>query len=184
MSYQVRVQNTLQSLRRANMDDMDPLSSPESVSDAPVVFFSHASGNTKRFVDALRVPRTQRIDVRYGRGLEGCGPVRMTAPYVLVIPTYKSERNTFVPESVKRFLRDFDNSKFMIGVIGTGSRNFGTEFCRAAELVSKRFGVPVVGEVEFSGMPDEHEALSADILDLTMRDIRRVDQEGEVHVGQ
>lgn len=145
----------------------------------PVVFFSHASGNTERLVKGLGLPAT-RIGIRYENGPS----LRSTGLYVLIVPTYKSERRTFVPRSVKKFLVDHGNSRFLVGVIGTGSRNFGKEFCRAADVVAEKFGVPVVGRIEFSGMTDEQKMARDIIVELTTLDIRSVQEEGEVHVGQ
>lgn len=125
---------------------------------ADIVYYSSPSGNTCRLVRKLGGDLTSlRIPPRWGRS---AGDVLvMVTPFVLIIPTFKTTRNGFVPDAVKRFLVRDSNHERMVGVIGTGNRNFGTEFCRAAEVVADRFGVPILGEVELSGAPGEEKTL-------------------------
>ena len=120
-----------------------------------VVYFSNYSGNTKRFVEKIndgnfndiRIP----IDPRAGDSI----PIA-TAPYILFVPTYGggSERSA-IPRQVRRFLNVPQNRDLLRGVVGFGNTNFGDNFCKAAELISRKTGVPVIARVEIFGTPED-----------------------------
>jgi protein involved in ribonucleotide reduction len=120
-----------------------------------VVYFSNYSGNTKRFVEKIndgnfndiRIP----IDPRAGDSI----PVA-PAPYILFVPTYGggSERSA-IPRQVRRFLNIPENRDLLRGVVGFGNTNFGEHFCKAAELISRKTGVPVIARVEIFGTPED-----------------------------
>ncbi len=80
----------------------------ETTTDADLICFSSVSGNTARFVDkvdARRGARSARIPLH-----PADGPLKATAPYVLVLPTYGGgEGHGAVPKQVIRFLNDPDN---------------------------------------------------------------------------
>jgi protein involved in ribonucleotide reduction len=116
-----------------------------------IVYFSNHSGNTKKFVerlganDAIRIPvgrsdRTPTIDV----------------PYVLMVPTYGGgEGRAAIPRQVRAFLNIKENRALLRGVVGFGNTNFGEHFCKAADLISAKTGVPVIAKVEIFGTPED-----------------------------
>jgi protein involved in ribonucleotide reduction len=120
-----------------------------------VVYFSNYSGNTKRFVEKIndgnfndiRIP----IDPRAGDNIPTA-----TAPYILFVPTYGggSERSA-IPRQVRKFLNVPENRDLLRGVVGFGNTNFGDNFCKAAELISRKTGVPVIARVEIFGTPED-----------------------------
>ena len=120
-----------------------------------VVYFSNYSGNTKRFVEkiadgnfnTIRIP----IDPRAGDTI----PIP-TSPYILFVPTYGggSERSA-IPRQVRRFLNVPENRDLLRGVVGFGNTNFGDNFCKAAELISRKTGVPVIARVEIFGTAED-----------------------------
>ena len=116
-----------------------------------IVYFSNYSGNTKRFVerlnenDAIRIPisRTDRS-------------ITVDQPYVLLVPTYGGgEGRAAIPRQVRSFLNIRENRALLRGVIGFGNRNFGEHFCKAADLISAKTGVPVIAKVEIFGTEDD-----------------------------
>jgi protein involved in ribonucleotide reduction len=120
-----------------------------------VVYFSNYSGNTKRFVEKIndgnfndiRIP----IDPRPGDSIPTA-----VAPYILFVPTYGggSERSA-IPRQVRKFLNVVENRDLLRGVVGFGNTNFGEHFCKAAELISRKTGVPVIARVEIFGTPED-----------------------------
>ena len=112
-----------------------------------IVYFSNYSGNTKRFVEKLdensfRIPiSTTRDSVPlYSR------------EYVLFVPTYGGgEERTAIPRQVRYFLNVRENRDLLRGVVGFGNTNFGEHFCKAADLISAKTGVPVIARVEIFG---------------------------------
>lgn len=121
-----------------------------------IVYFSKTSENTKRFVEKLGLP-VSRIPLRW----EGDEPFTAARPYVLVVPTYggnKEEKQ--IPEQVVEFLNLKPNRDLLRGVIGTGNTNFGETYCRAAELISAKVGVPLLYRVELLGTPHDVEQVT------------------------
>ena len=113
-----------------------------------IVYFSSASENTKRFVEkldssAFRIPLRPSED-----------PFVVSKEYVLVMPTYGGSREgKHVPKQVQEFFKIQKNRRLLKAVIGTGNTNFGDTYCRGAEIVSAKFGVPLLYRVEIMGTP-------------------------------
>lgn len=116
-----------------------------------VVYFSNVTNNTHRFVEKLDV-KSARIPIRSKEE-----PLFVTEPYVLVVPTYAGGRKGkgAVPPQVVKFLNVEQNRKLCKAVVGTGNTNFGTEYCAAAFIVSRKLEVPVIGLVEIFGTPED-----------------------------
>lgn len=112
-----------------------------------IVFFSNYSGNTQRFIEKLGGAAV-RIPIDWDRD----NPITISHEYVLVVPTYGggSEKSA-IPRQVKQFLNIEQNRNLLRGVIGTGNTNFGDNYCKAAELISNKTGVPIVARVEIFG---------------------------------
>jgi len=118
-----------------------------------IVYFSNYSGNTKRFVDKLGGVST-RIPVDWDRG----DPLAVSREYVLFVPTYGggSEKSA-LPRQVRSFLNIEQNRALIRGVVGFGNKNFGEHFCKGAEVVSRKTGVPIIAKVEIFGTPEDVE---------------------------
>lgn len=117
-----------------------------------LVYFSNVSENTHRFVQKLDRP-AQRIPVRAGDP-----SLEVSSPYVLVLPTYGGGRDGgAVPKQVVRFLNDERNRSLIRGVVATGNTNFGSAYCLAGEIVSRKCQVPLLYRVEILGTPDDVE---------------------------
>ena len=116
-----------------------------------IVYFSNYSGNTKKFVERLNENDAIRIPIdRSDRG------IAVARPYVLLVPTYGGgEGRAAIPRQVRSFLNVRENRALLRGVIGFGNTNFGEHFCRAADLISAKTGVPVIARVEIFGTEDD-----------------------------
>lgn len=122
-----------------------------------VVYFSNYSGNTKKFVErlngkyfssAVRIP----VDARSHNAIV------MDREFVLLVPTYGggSEKGA-IPKQVRLFLNNRGNRELLRGVVGFGNTNFGDNFCKAAEQISSKTGVPIIARVEIFGTNDDLE---------------------------
>jgi protein involved in ribonucleotide reduction len=112
-----------------------------------IVYFSNYSGNTKRFVEKL-TDSAIRIPINFSESEE----LRVDREYVLFLPTYGGGNDSHtVPRQVRKFLKDEVNKKLIRGVVGFGNTNFGEHYCKASELVSKKFNVPLLAKVEIFG---------------------------------
>ena len=118
-----------------------------------IVYFSNYSGNTKRFVEKLD-GNSIRIPIRNSDS----GDILMDNEYVIFVPTYGggSEKSA-IPKQVRRFLNVPQNRDLLRGVVGFGNTNFGEHFCKAADLISRKTGVPVIARVEIFGTPEDVE---------------------------
>ena len=112
-----------------------------------IVYFSNYSGNTKRFVEKLSED-CFRIPINTGRDNV---PV-YDREYVLFVPTYGGgEERTAIPRQVRHFLNVKENRNLLRGVVGFGNTNFGEHFCKAADLINAKTGVPVIAKIEIFG---------------------------------
>lgn len=118
-----------------------------------IVYFSNYSGNTKRFVEKLGLTAT-RIPIQ----AIASEPIEMDRPFVLFVPTYGggSDRSA-IPKQVRSFLNVPENRDLLQGVVGFGNTNFGEHFCKAADIISRKTGVPIVARVEIFGTDNDVE---------------------------
>jgi protein involved in ribonucleotide reduction len=116
-----------------------------------IVYFSNHSGNTKRFVEKL-----DNLSIRIPISWDPASPVYAKEEYVLMVPTYGggSERSA-IPKQVKSFLNIIENRDLLRGVVGFGNTNFGDNYCKAAELIAQKTGVPVIARIEIFGTDDD-----------------------------
>ena len=116
-----------------------------------IVYFSNYSGNTKRFVEKLDEHNAIRIPIDWDSS-----NITLDQPYILLVPTYGGgEGRAAIPRQVRSFLNIKENRKLLRGVVGFGNTNFGEHFCKAADLISAKTGVPVIARVEIFGTEDD-----------------------------
>ncbi|MDO5730590.1 class Ib ribonucleoside-diphosphate reductase assembly flavoprotein NrdI [Corynebacterium sphenisci] len=134
-----------------------------------IVYYSSATGNTRRFVEKLGLP-SAAIPQRKSEP-----PLRVTEPYILICPTYGggasiSGGNTRpVPPQVIRFLNDEDNRALIRGVIAGGNSNFGTDFGLAGDVISAKCKVPYLYRFELMGNEEDVATVQAGIADFERR---------------
>lgn len=119
-----------------------------SVRQTPVYYYSSASGVVRSFAERLGRP-VYNLAEREHRLSEADGP------WVLLTPSYKTgnDRNDTIPEGVRRFLRSPVNRRRMVGVMGSGNRNFGRYYQMAARSIAEQSHRPVLFEFEIAGTP-------------------------------
>jgi protein involved in ribonucleotide reduction len=116
-----------------------------------IVYFSNYSGNTKRFVDKL-----DNTSIRIPINWNPASPVCVKEEYVLMVPTYGGgSSRSAIPKQVKSFLNIEKNRNLLRGVVGFGNTNFGDNYCKAADLIAQKTGVPVIARVEIFGTDDD-----------------------------
>lgn len=116
-----------------------------------IVYFSSVSENTKRFVDKLDVP-AERIPLRW----DSQSPLVVDYKFVLVTPTYGGGNDSStVPKQVVKFLNIPQNRANLVGVVGMGNTNFGSHFCRAADIIAEKTGVPILHKGEVLGTAED-----------------------------
>lgn len=136
--------------------DPDSIADRNPRSDAPLIFFSSASGYTARFVEKLATP-AGRIPLHTSQ------PTLLAqSPYVLLLPTYGGTAEQpgaaargAVPKQVIKFLNNEHNRSLIRGVIGSGNTNFGESYCLAADIIAVKCQVPVLYRFELMGTSDD-----------------------------
>lgn len=105
-----------------------------------LVFFS-LTGQTKRFIDKLGMAE-QAIK------LTNSGQETVAEEFILFCPTY---------EAGVEFVDDFldDHKHLLKGIVGSGNRNFGPDFCHLAKTYAKHYQVPLLHIMEFSGTAED-----------------------------
>ncbi|HEC2241665.1 TPA: class Ib ribonucleoside-diphosphate reductase assembly flavoprotein NrdI [Staphylococcus delphini] len=113
--------------------------------DILVVYYTY-TGKTEVFAKELRAHgiRTLSIDENSV----------VNEPFILVTPTYSFGE---VPETVLAFLNNNGNN--LKAVMSSGNRNWGGNFAIAGDIVSKTYGVQLIGKFEMNGNKDDVEKL-------------------------
>lgn len=120
------------------------------------MYFSNYSGNTKKFVEKFNSNKAIRIPIKWNND----EPLIVTDKFVIVVPTYGGgNESSAIPKSVRDFLNIPSNRDLMVGVIGMGNTNFGEHYCKAADLISNKTGVPVIARVEIFGTEEDVEKI-------------------------
>lgn len=124
--------------------------SPETLTSDRLIYFSSASGYTKRFMEKLG-QECSRIPLYASEP-----PLVATEPFVLVLPTYGGEAGErSIPPQVVRFLNEERNRRLLRGVVGAGNTNFGTTYCLAAMKIAAKCEVPLLYRFELMGTPED-----------------------------
>ncbi len=118
-----------------------------------ILYFSR-TGNLEKFANKLRdMGHTNVEPITEG--------MKVDEPFVLVASTiYFGE----VPVEYKRFLRD--NPTGLIGVSGSGNRNWGRNFAIAADIIAEKFNVPIISKFELSGNKHDLEEFVTKVEEL------------------
>lgn len=112
-----------------------------------LLYFSSVTENTSRFIQKLDVP-AERIPLK----ATDAGLFVVENDFVLVTPTYGAGR---VPPQVVKFLNLEQNRVRCKGVIGSGNRNFLTDYAKAGDLVSAKLQIPLLYRFELAGTPED-----------------------------
>ena len=115
-----------------------------------IVYFSNYSENTKRFVEKLGLEAT-RIPIK-----DSSNSIIVPDRYVLFVPTYGGGSESHaIPKQVRSFLNIESNRQKMVAVVGLGNTNFGEDYCKAADMIAAKTGVPILGRVEIFGTEED-----------------------------
>ena len=127
----------------------------------PVYYYSSTSGLVRAFAERLDRPVHNLAEREHRRS-------EVDGPWVLLTPSYKTgnESNDTIPEAVRRFLRSERNRRLLVGVMGSGNRNFGAYYQKAAREIAQRSGRPVLFEFELAGTPWDVEECERILTDL------------------
>lgn len=120
-----------------------------------LVYFSSATGNTRRFVEKVGFPSSRIPLHRKDPDLV------MDQPYVLICPTYgggasiSRQETRPVPVQVIHFLNNETNRKWIRGVIASGNLNFGIDYGVAGDIIASKCKVPYLYRFELMGTEED-----------------------------
>ena len=122
------------------------------------------SGNTRAFVNRL-------VSHANDLGRVTFTPVEIsdatpddfeTTPYFAFVPTYLDGGNGIdsgVTETLTNALGEYldysNNSRQILGVIGSGNKNFNIQYTLTAKRYAKKYNVPMLADFELRGMPQD-----------------------------
>ncbi len=101
-----------------------------------IVYFSKTN-NVKRFCAKLPY-----------QTLVGDEKLVCSEPYILI--TYTTGFGE-IPNTVAKFLENADNQNNLKAVLSSGNKNWGANYAKAADLIAKKYSVPVLMKFELSG---------------------------------
>ena len=88
------------------------------------------------------------------------------APYFVSLPTYLEGGNgvdsgdqEILTQSMREYIEYAENAALCLGVIGSGNKNFGHQYCLTAKQYAAQFDVPVVADFELRGNQKEIEQI-------------------------
>lgn len=103
-----------------------------------IVYFS-LTGNIKRFLTKAALI-DQSIAIK--------PDLVMNRDFILLTSTLGFGE---VPPVVDEFLSYHDNYQHLVATVGSGNKNWGEYYCRAAQTIAQRYGVENIFNFELSG---------------------------------
>lgn len=119
-----------------------------------LVAYISRTGNIDRFVKKSGVEKYLRIF---------SGGEIIPEPFVLI--TYTTGLGE-VPEEIIKLLDNQLNASNLRGIVSSGNRSFGTTYGKAANIISKKYKVPLLMKFELSGREPDVEKFKTNILKL------------------
>jgi len=124
-----------------------------------IIYFSNITNTTHRFVSKLdHKANFHRIPIK------GDYPYCILNSYILVVPSYGDRGHGHLPPQVRKFLAVEEFRKMCVGVVGTGSRNFGSEYNMAAKLIAKKLDVPLLHALELAGNEEDVQKVERELM--------------------
>lgn len=131
------------------------------------ILFISIEGNTRNFVQNLQAYAKQQHATNTKLPLitateidEASDLTDETQPYFCFVPTYLSGGNGIdngVKELMTNVLGEYiaynANAQQLIGVVGSGNRNFNEQYCLTAKRYAAKFNAPFIANYELRGVP-------------------------------
>jgi len=131
------------------------------------ILFISIEGNTRNFVENLttyaakqHAQNAELPEITATEISEASDFVAETQPYFCFVPTYLDGGNGIdngVKELMTNVLGEYiaygNNARYLLGVVGSGNRNFNEQYCLTAKRYAKQFNAPFVANYELRGVP-------------------------------
>ena len=160
------------------------------MSDPINIFFVSISGNTRAFAKRLVALATAEHAKDASKPLlntveydEQADTSIMDEPYFIMVPTYLDGGdgidNGFTEVLTLDFRDELDagNTENLLGIIGSGNRNFNAQFGLTAKHYARRYNSPLIGLYELRGNDEEahkiYDVMQKYQLDYDKRGVKR-----------
>jgi protein involved in ribonucleotide reduction len=120
------------------------------------------SGNTRNFIERLTAYALDRDQVIFEpvEISDASLPTDETTPFFAFVPTYLDGGNgidngvhEILTNALHDQIEDGQNAQHLLGVIGSGNKNFNAQYVLTARRYATAFGVPVIDNFELRGTP-------------------------------
>lgn len=115
--------------------------------DSLTIVYYTKTKQTEKFVSKL----LEAIDIQSIKIQE---ELIVDTPFILLTPTYFFGE---VPKEVTEFLHHNHNN--LVAVMSSGNRNWGGNFAKSGETISKEYNVELIGKYELAGNNQDIERL-------------------------
>ncbi|CAH1856049.1 class Ib ribonucleoside-diphosphate reductase assembly flavoprotein NrdI [Convivina praedatoris] len=123
------------------------------------VLYASIEGNTESFINKLREVTEANGDILNSKLIgDETEFEQVTKPFVAIVPTYLTGGTGTGPEVTEIFTNalddyiDFsDNRKFLVGIVGSGNRNFNVQYILTAKRYAQKYQVPLLADYELRG---------------------------------
>lgn len=122
-----------------------------------LVAFYSLSGNVARFAGSLPPEVFETVRITNAQIPE------IDRDFVLITPTYTDR----IPAPVERFMDTATAAGHQcLGVIGSGNKNFGLDYCAAAQRAAEQYGSTVLHQIEVWGSAADRDAIIETLTNL------------------
>ncbi|GAX08222.1 MAG TPA: ribonucleotide reductase assembly protein NrdI [Lactobacillus sp.] len=135
--------------------------------DSIRILFISIAGNTRNFVENLthyafaqHVKNKGLPEIEATEISEQTDFADETKPFFCFVPTYLDGGNGIdngVKELMTNVMGEYidyhDNAKQLIGVVGSGNKNFNEQYCLTARRYCEKFDAPFIDDYELRGVP-------------------------------
>lgn len=127
------------------------------------------SGNTKNFIDRISKPLSSEYDLKImdmKQMVKDNEHHDLDSKTVVFIPTYLEGGNgidngdvEILTTPLREYLRTQDTDQYLIGIVGSGNKNFNHQYCLTAKQYREEFGKPMLADFELRGTPADLERI-------------------------
>ena len=139
------------------------------------ILFISIEGNTRNFIEHLTDYAAQQHATDAANPTIEATEISETSdfqpettPYFCFVPTYLNGGNGIdngVKELMTNVLGEYiafqNNARYLLGVVGSGNRNFNEQYCLTAKRYARQFNAPFIANYELRGVPADEKRVYA-----------------------
>lgn len=116
-----------------------------------LVVYNSVTGNVERFIHKTKLNNIVSIkDIN-----------SVDENFILVTSTVGFGK---IPTQVTRFLND--NHQYLLGVVASGNKNWGINYAKAGDVISKQYNVPLLMKFELAGTESDVERFIKEVKSI------------------